>query len=434
MIPLEGRVLAGLDEFMLRLGHLKVLAGVAADVGGSWGRIEREYGRYITELVPVPPDLVPRITEYVAQKRLCPSTGEGTSEADRDYRYPDLMLREDDSGKRELITDQSEITVWRQDLWMASPEVPSKVGAVTVSAKSGSKTGASHIRDWATLIELFTTSGQLAPEGHLAIKLNREVEGDVWRTNPYAIGRERLIFAYLLLSADIDLFVRLAPKLLRATFPLRKTNAVGLFSDTVSALSDEAEEARSLGSSRQFRLLQQLRELQGQRRSGGTKASTTWHRAASRFETYVELGFLEKGEGGELERYEYTYYPGAALERCVDSLERASSAEQWIDDFMVSAVFDVEASSAQLASDDVESILRVLAPCLGRPISLLPIAALALGISCLTAEQARAVTFRAARESIEDFARTRPELARLSRGGSGSRAEFVSLLMKVERG
>jgi hypothetical protein len=369
----------------------------------------------------------------VAQKRLCPSVSEGTAESDKEYRYPDLMLRDDGHGRRELVSE-SRVMVWRQDLWMSSPEVPSKVGAVTVGAKSGSKTGASHIRDWATLIELFTTSGQLAAEGHVAIKLNGDVEGETWRTNPYVIGRERLIFGYLVLSADIDLFARFAPRLLGANFPLRKNSAVDLLGDTVATLSDEAETTRSLSSTKQFRLLQQLRELQGQQRSGGGKASTTWHRAASRLETYVDLGFLQKGRGSELERYEYTYYPAPALGRCVESIERATSAEQWVDDFVVSAVLDVETSPNPLTADEVEPMLRTIAPCLGRPISLLPIAPLALGISWLTAAQSRAVTLRAARQSIEEFARTRPELARLSRGGSGMRAEFVSLLMKIERG
>ena len=54
MIPVEGRVLLGLDEFMLRLGHLKVLCGVAAQAGGSRSRVRRETVRTLTKPCVVP--------------------------------------------------------------------------------------------------------------------------------------------------------------------------------------------------------------------------------------------------------------------------------------------------------------------------------------------------------------------------------------------
>ena len=70
MIPLEGRVLAGLDEFMLRLGHLKVLCAVAVDVGGSWSRIEREYAKFLTDLIVVPDEEIEQVQYQLDPPRL----------------------------------------------------------------------------------------------------------------------------------------------------------------------------------------------------------------------------------------------------------------------------------------------------------------------------------------------------------------------------
>ena len=66
MIVLEGRLLAGLDEFMLRLGHLSSLCAVAAEVRGSWSRVERELAGALTADVVVPDDL-PKIVDVARQ-------------------------------------------------------------------------------------------------------------------------------------------------------------------------------------------------------------------------------------------------------------------------------------------------------------------------------------------------------------------------------
>jgi hypothetical protein len=434
MIALEGRVLAGLDEFMLRLGHLKVLASVGVEVGGNWSRIEREFASFLTSQVSVPEDGLASLASYLLQKRLCPSALEIASSQHREeYRYPDLIVGLDQAGRAIIQNPVGPVRVWRQDLWLSDPQVTSKVGAVTVNAKSRSKTGVSHIRDWATIIDLFSASGQLAAEGHLALKLEQDAEGESWKRNPYVLNGERLIFAYLIWSADIDVFSRFVPRLLHSQFPLRKAEATEVFTSAIRDLSDHAEGSRSLSAPRQYRLLHSLRELQGNPRPGSPKSTTIWHRTASRLESMVDLGLLDKGSGGESERYEYTYYPTPALSRCADSLGRSTTAEGWIEDHLASVIFDTDPISELLDPTEVYPLLRRITPCLGRPISLVPIVPLALGISWLLALQSRPITILAARNSIESFARAHPELARLSRGSSGSRAEFISLLARADR-
>ena len=65
MIPLEGRLLSGLDEFMLRLGHLKFLCAVGVDVGSSWFRIEREAANRLVQPQEVPDGRIATVAEYL---------------------------------------------------------------------------------------------------------------------------------------------------------------------------------------------------------------------------------------------------------------------------------------------------------------------------------------------------------------------------------
>ena len=71
MIAVEGSVLPGLDEFMLRLGHLKVLCSVIAAGDGTWRRINRAAGELLNSQVPVDFDTDASVAEYLYRKRLC---------------------------------------------------------------------------------------------------------------------------------------------------------------------------------------------------------------------------------------------------------------------------------------------------------------------------------------------------------------------------
>src|SRR5438046_1979820 len=77
VIPLEDKVLAGLDEFMLRLGHLKVICGIASQGAGSLLRLKKEVSQALTRFVTVPPDIEQAVANYLLNKELCSSVTTG---------------------------------------------------------------------------------------------------------------------------------------------------------------------------------------------------------------------------------------------------------------------------------------------------------------------------------------------------------------------
>jgi hypothetical protein len=435
VIPLEGRIVPGLDEFMLRLGHLKVLCGVAEETGGTWSRIAREAAVVLTRPVPIPDERRTDVARYLRKKRFCPVRAPGGQEGDarEDYRYPDLAIIADPDGDRLVATGDDPVRIWWQDLCLAEPGIRSRVGAITATrAKSGSKTGLSHICDWSTALDLISSAGQLTPEGRLLARLSPGRVGDRWSANPYFIGGERIVFGSALLSADMDLFSRFAVKLVGCGGGVKKADGARLFVTAMEEIGTEADAARYLSQGQQYRIAQHIRELEHAVRQGGVRvgelwsSSTAWHRAASRLESYVDLGLLEKGVTGEDERYEYVYHVAEPLRRCVATLEGASSAEDWVEAHLAGCLLGLGRERERLDPEDLLACLPRIIAALERPTAPVSIGALALGFVWLKADDGDLLSLRAARAGIEELARRRPDVARLSRGGSGERAEFVS--------
>jgi len=426
MTPLEGRVLAGLDEFMLRLGHLTVLCEAASRVRSSWKRITNEAAEALTKPVCVEPSVGEAIAQYLFRKKLCPVVDVTSQKAKKEFRYPALMV--EPPGKNLRSTDGKTPIVWWQDFCLAAPEVRSRVGTVSSTAKSGSKTALSHICDWAMLLELITPSAALSHVARLLIRLDVSADGS-GSANPYVHGCDRIVFAVLALRGDFDLFARFAPKLIKATQPIRKAAGRELFAETIEQIAIEAERARHLSSSKQYKLFQQLRELEktaSRARKEASETSTAWHRAASRLETYVDLGLLEKGRRGEEEKYEYVYYSTPRLQDAVDSLGAVPTAEGWIEEHLVRVLFGKQSRDG---IDDAEltSMIRSVSKALELPTRVLPIDVVAQGLAWLKAKQDAPISLGAARRAVEEFAKRNPDQARLSRGSSGDRAEFVSI-------
>ena len=439
MIELEGRMLAGLDEFMLRLGHLKVLCAVAADVGGSWFRVNREAAKVLTKPFPIPINAVESIADYLRRKRLCPVV-QVTADSEKSievakYRYPDLVVEVAESELRlKSLTENP--TIWWQDLCLASPGIQSRVGGITISAKGGSKTGLSHISDWAQFIGLISRAGEISPIGRLIVNLRVDAPDVELSSNPYIVGLERLALGFTIIGADIDCFSRLAPKLLRSKAPIRKADGAQIFAATVQEIAQEAREARYLSVGRKNNLYENMRDLEhatrrGKRKLGST--STAWHRASSRLESYVDLGLLDKGRKGEEERFEYVYYPTDALERSVQSLKEAKDARDWLERYLAFSLFGHSWSGSSVKESELLSDLPLIVSSLARPTAPVPIDAVAIALVWRCAARNEAFSIASARQALEHLAVSRPEIARLSRGGSGERAEFISLdIRKLE--
>lgn len=141
-MPLEGRVLPNLDEFMLRLGHLTVASTVSAEIGPNLYRITEELAGKLTCPCEIPEHMLPSVSAYLLKKNLCQSSGEGAA---GNSRYPGLKL-DLAAGEPMLVVEPNQkVSIWWQDYMLAQPAVASRVGAITVRAKSGSKSGLSHI-------------------------------------------------------------------------------------------------------------------------------------------------------------------------------------------------------------------------------------------------------------------------------------------------
>lgn len=306
MINLSGRMYPGLDEFMLRLGHLKVISRVACEADGARHRVEKWTGQRLTSLCAIPESDGTALADYLFFKGLSPAHEAGVAGGtggNREYRYPQLVVELESDGSRRVRAENGEqVQVSWQDLCLSSASVPSKVGAVNASAKSGSTTGVSHIVDWAETVGFITSTAQPTGEGKLLANSGNERHGNVWSDNPYACQPDRVLLGGVLIAGDLDLFSRLVARLIEGEWPIRKRAAAHAFAKALERVANEATDARQLTSRERFHLTDQLRELERAARRSRKEigeASTTWHRAASRMESYVDLGILTKVSDGE---------------------------------------------------------------------------------------------------------------------------------------
>jgi len=423
----EGRALPGLDEFMLRLGHLTVLCQAAVENGGSAHRFEREAVERFTRLVQVPTESLSDVAAYLLAKRLCPTADQRASLDfdESEFRYPEIVIK----CPSELCTVEpwrpnGRVEIFWQDLCLAANGVPSRVGSITTNAKRGSKTGISHVIDWASMLDLVSSSGAPFVTAQLVAKFNSPAGRSA---NPYLLGNERLVFAFQILKSDFDVFSALAVSLSARAAALGKKEATEEYVRVVESIADAAERTKSISQRQRHNLFSLWKDL---RRSGRNSiiASTAWHRAASRFETYVDLGFLRKGDSGEQERYAYKYHVTPRLQEIVRSLKSSKDAEAWLDDHLVNCVLGLKSSDETIEPEELLKFLPLVVEPLARPTSPLPIETLMLGLAWLFADLNRAVTLGAARRSIEGLAIKRPDIARLSTG-TKSRAEYISLFL-----
>lgn len=427
MISIDGRAAPGLDEFMLRLGHLVVLGEVCRSVSRRATRLEREVGAALTKPMSVAEANLPQLADYLATKGFCVN---GNAEAPlprRVFRYPKLRLMQTGDISRLETSDGGTIEVWLQDYYLSEPQVLSRVGAVTVDAKSKSSTGLSHVMDWALILGLLRKT--MDPSTELLL-----LSGTTGHrgSNPYVLSdSSRLILGYSLFRADLDVLVRFAGGLIEHGGPVKKRDGALIYASAVEKLCGDAAKQRHLSDGKKFKLFALLKELRNAVRlkKGAAlgSSSTAWHRAASRLESLVDLGFLTKVHDRSDHRYEYVYYPTEQLSRLQESLSNAESGRDWLETRLVD-VFLPNAASTSIASD--EQLLALLAPVvcdLGRPIQLFPLEALSLGLSCHIAAKGGRISLLEARKALEAFAIRKPAAARLSRGPLGNRAEFISL-------
>jgi hypothetical protein len=422
VITTEGRVLAGLDEFMLRAGHLSVICRSSKETDGNWLRLEREAAAHLAAPVSVTKS-GPGLPEYLARKKLCRI--KGAADNSDDHRYPEIEILIDSAGKFELTQESMSASVEWQDARLSDPAVISKVGAVTLKARSGSKTGLSHVCDWAQLLALLDSNGQLTPMGRLLVGLIDS--GSSW--NPYALKFERLLIAYQLFQLDLDLLAALLPALAR-TERVTKSDARTLFVSALNRVCDVLQADASGPSGARFSVFQQLRDLERAAKKGRrdtSETSTAWHRTASRVETLVDVGLLGKQLGAE--QYQYVYRSTKNLATANTRLVGTMHAADWIDSNLVDIVFGQieEECTNPITPDEIELVARMLS----LPTTMLPIDCLKLGISIYRAGLGKKSSLEHLRRELEALPARFPASARLTRGSVGTRAEYLSWRYKV---
>jgi hypothetical protein len=433
---IEGRVALHLDEFMLRLGHLTLLAQLSSTIEGRPRRLEKDFAELLTREVGVEEEANGRVARYLVAKRLCRDVRkrEDDDVRGRGFRYTDLETYETagtTQGPRVRSVDGGPIEVWWQDYCLASEDVESSVGAVTVGARPGSSTGVSHILDWGVILGLLNRDLSASLEASLLTRL-RTKEADSMGSNPFVLlPEDRMVFAYVLLRADLDVFSRFAPLLLEARQPIGKADGAKLFGAAIELLARDAENDANVSPRSQSVVFQQLKELKfAQRRKTDQplgSSSTAWHRASSRLESYVDLGLLTKRRGGEILRFKNVYFPTDLLTRVSESVAGASSGVEWLEGPFTDFFCGDGTRMERPDREQLQPLLVRVVTALGRPIQLFPLEALALGMAILGPAVGVKISLGGARCALEELARANPDAARLSGGTVETRPEFISL-------
>jgi hypothetical protein len=437
LIVIEGRIAPSLDEFMLRLGHLSVLAHLASSLEGRPRRLEKELADFLTRPVKVENDKNQQIAAYLSSKRLCHEEHEEVREENRrrKFRYPELETWQDSGDSPKNIRIRAlkggPVVVWWQDYCLSDPKLQSAVGAVTVGGRVGSSTGVSHLLDWGVILGLLNRDLSASAEARLMSWLQSN-RADTTDWNPFLLSSEdRTILAYILLRADLDVFVRFAAKLIQAAQPVRKADGSKLFGSVIESLIGDAEINKNVSHRAQSIVYEQFKELKrAQRRKTDEplgSSSTAWHRSSSRLESYVDLGLLSKKSDTEILRFEYAYFSTELLRRIYESISAAASGVEWLEGPFIDFFGAVGKSVERFDRISLRNLLAPITKALGRPIRLFPLDALALGLAVSAPSLGFSISVGNARQSLENLAREHPESARLSRGTIGTRAEFISL-------
>jgi hypothetical protein len=417
MIAPDGRVLHNLDEFMLRLGHLTVACKAAAEFGGSTYRLTEELSQRLTNQVVVPADVESSVSSYLKAKGLCADASK-TQSTRASVRYPDIVIEQNGQDLQLHSTIEREPTIWWQDLMLADAKVRSRVGGITVSAKSGSKSGLSHILDWASLLDLITPTGDLTADGRLIANVATQA-------NPYVLTAERIVYGWRYLQADFDLAARLLRRCSENRGTLKRKDATSIFVQSLEQLLEEAAESKRLSNRQYDAIYSAYSELERSAGKAGKSipdTSTAWHRASSRYESLVDLGFLEKA--GAEGKYAYLYRCSEAQIAATATFDAQQSVEDWFEHHFLNCMLpECETGDVELSD---ELLLRAL-DLLGSGSNLVAIDTLILALSICFAEQRKVASVAAWRAELVKLTRERPELARLSAGRYGSRAEFVSI-------
>lgn len=432
----DGRVALGLDEFMLRLGHLKILISILQRTYGNRARIARSLAESLTKPVAVSENEFADLTEYLVKKRLCATRRvDGSVGAPHPKaRYAHLELALDSAGHAVgLPPNEPPLVVWYQDLAISNHLTRSKVGAVTADTREiSNKSGVSHLVDWAAILGIANRRLALTAVGRALGAVLQELadapgNGEY---NPYVIDHERAAFAWLLFAIDGDVLSRVVMRAARVD-SLGKADAIELLRDVAEELRHDVAANRASASMTAVRVVRDFQEDLGVATRGATRreasSSTVWHRASSRFESLTDIGFLQKVDSSGVSRqYEYYYRPTETLRLAAETLGDAQSPSDWLDKQLTEVLGATQQLRLIVQSPIGHVLTRALRLSLG-PTGV-HIDSFAFTAATLAFASGSILSFASARERLVRAAKEHPEALSLSRGYSGTRAEFASVV------
>jgi len=329
--------------------------------------------------------------------------------------------------------------LWFQDLGIADRRTRSKVGAVTADTREvTNKSGVSHLVDWAIILGIANRRLGLTAAGRaLAIVCDQgqHLTPGNSETNPYIIGPERLVFGWLLFVSDGDVTARLI-RHLGGVKSVSKSDAVELAKALAEEMRLEAVRDSARTSVAATRALREFQQDLGLRSSGRTRsgapASTLWHRMSSRLESLTDLGFLEKiDEEGRSRHFDYYYRPTKTLMVASEGLRDSTTPVEWAGRHLASTLLGALGESAgpwDARRELFQALLLSIGP------TGVHIDSFALVAASLALMAGKPLSITGSRDRLIKLAIDRPEIVRLTRGYSGSGAEFASIVIgKLEK-
>jgi hypothetical protein len=434
---LEGRVAVGLDEFMLRLGHLKVLAQLLPDMSVSKERVVRRLAARLQAPTPVAAEDVLGVGRYLIAKKLSwvAAGGSIVAHPHSKARYQNLTVHKGDSGEPVSITavGSAPPAIWYQDWAIAQPDTRSKVGAVTFEVReSANKSGVSHVVDWAELVGVTNPRLGLTAVGRAlgAVCTHLAVSNSGESANPYVVGAERVLFLWLLFMQDGDVLLRLVREIVAERSAIDKAQSKEIMKRVFKSLHAEMSRTPGGVSSRVARAVRDLQEDLGLGRGGvgdlskREVTSTMWHRVSSRLEALTDVGVLEKCDStGSAKPFDYVYRHTPVAEAIAAEVIPESGVTEWLEGRLTDLLYGElqVGSSEETAGDLLQAVRLTIGP------TGLHIDSFAATAAVIAAAAGRRLSIALARGALVSLARERPDLARLSRGYSGPRAEIASI-------
>ncbi|MDG6906773.1 MAG: hypothetical protein JRN20_13415 [Nitrososphaerota archaeon] len=290
-----------LDNFMIRLGHLKAIAITFDYKIRSKDSAVRRTKEAICREVRLRVDSDDDLSSYISQKSF-----EGVR---RKSRFDDIAKTETGaliwrSGRlrNQQVTDYG---FQLQDVYLSSNLLPSNLGAVP-------EENIHELVDWASWLGLLSRSNYAKTVwGELLSSITPPSEIAALRDgkrspNPYLIGRERSFFLFILLGLDGGIILRM----------LRSTNEDQEFTrDSVLAtfLSNLQELSRVLSGHGTYGVVNELRDLREltdtikRELDSKSRPITGLMRVSPRLENLVDLGILDNVSKSDHLRFEYIY-------------------------------------------------------------------------------------------------------------------------------